>query len=151
VIAGRRQIPTSSRLEIFVTNFVKGEVAFEADGAKYTLVLNVNALCALEAQFPDQDAQATVNSLLDAKKPPKVTAVRAVFWAALQEFHPDLTLIDTGRLMTTVTAGAARALIVNSVLAAWPTKEDGKAEASPRKEAAPGTGPASTDGGAPSA
>lgn len=73
---------------------VKGEVAFDALGQRYVLLLDFNALCDLEDDLPGlMDGSAEVRS-------PK--AIRAVFAAGLKQQHPDVDLLGAGRIIQDV-------------------------------------------------
>jgi hypothetical protein len=85
----------------------KGEVSVEADGKTYTLVFSINALCELEdklgASVSDIAALSTNGK--------RFGTIRTVFWAGLQEHHPDLTLKDAGRIITAMGIPAADAAV----------------------------------------
>jgi hypothetical protein len=87
-------------------NPVKGEVGFEAGGEGYTLVLDFNALCELEAALTPGD---------DRNGP---RATRATLWAALQRHHEGLSLADAGDLIAALTLPRVRELIGEAYSAA---------------------------------
>ena len=99
-------------------NPLKGEVTFEVEGQPYTLVLDFNALCELEAALGPGD---------DRNGP---RATRATLWAALQRRHDGLTLADAGDLIAALTLPTVRDLIgkayeaagLNEVLGGNPLK-----------------------------
>jgi hypothetical protein len=83
-----------------MTNAVKGGVQFDANGARYTLIYSTNALCILEDTM-----QLSVNSVLALMSDPgkaRVNDVRTLFWAGLQDHHPDLDQKSVGRIMDAV-------------------------------------------------
>jgi hypothetical protein len=116
-----------------MANRVKGEVAFEVDGKDYVLLLDFNALCDLEDDFPGlMDGSAEMKS-------PK--AIRRVFQAGLAARHPDLSEHDAGNLIHALGFEAAGDLIRRSFEAAFP--KGGEEAARPRTDqpkAGAGTG-----------
>lgn len=93
-----------------------GVVPFEADGQSWRLVVSVNALCLIEALVNDPDEVAKLLSGGDAS----FSTVRAAFWAALQDHHPDLILDDVGRLLDHVGLKRAGMLLATAMIAAFP-------------------------------
>jgi hypothetical protein len=99
-------------------NALKGEVGFEVEGEAYTLLLDFNALCELEAALAPGD---------DRNGP---RASRATLWAALQRHHAELSLNDVGDLIAALTLPRVRELIgqaydaagLNEVLGGNPLK-----------------------------
>lgn len=141
-------------------NPLKGEVSFEADDKTYTLIFSNNAFCALEKHldcgiFDIYDEIASWSPKTDGKGKPlpetkqeteararriRLGFCRALFWAGLNERHPEITLEEAGRLMTA--AGGligVMNLIATGVAAAQPKAEPGGV-ARPEKRARRGTG-----------
>jgi len=76
-----------------------GVVALELDGKAYKACLDLNALCAFdEAQGVGASARLLA-SLEDPEAEFDVISMRLLFWQALAERHPDLTVKDAGRIM----------------------------------------------------
>lgn len=73
-----------------MANAVLGEVDFPVGDEVYTLVLDFNALCEAEGIIGDLTGDGSLTRL---------SAVRAMMWAALLRHHPDLTLSDVGDLI----------------------------------------------------
>jgi hypothetical protein len=73
---------------------MKGTVPFVAEGQGYTLLLDFNALCELSGELPD-----LMNGGAELKDP---RHIRLVFHAALMAKHPDLTVLDAGRIIQAV-------------------------------------------------
>lgn len=127
-----------------MANPIKGEVAFEAGGRAYTLVLDINALCTLEDRL-DMSVDQIAASL---GKGMRLGVLRLMFWAGLQAKHPGVPEVGVGDILGDLIRehGAQRAgeLIGQAFTAAFPqAKEDANASEDPRKTAAAGTGPAS--------
>jgi hypothetical protein len=83
-----------------MTNLIKGEVSFQAEGKMWTLIYSVNALCAMEAELKT-GALAVAESLGDTKTM-RIDTMRTMFWAGLRDHHPETTLEDAGRIMTAI-------------------------------------------------
>ena len=108
-----------------MTNRVKGEVAFEAEGQGYVLLLDFNALCELEDELPGlMDGTAEIKS-------PK--AIRAVFHAGLQARHSGLGLLDAGAIIQSIGLEAAANLVRLSFEASFPATTGGEGQSRPRK------------------
>jgi hypothetical protein len=75
-----------------MTNAQRGEVVVSVDGKDYTLVVDINALCAIE------DAHGvTYDELMGKASKGSLSAIRLITWGALQANHADMTLDDVGR------------------------------------------------------
>lgn len=108
-----------------MANPIKGEIAFEVEGQDYVLLLDFNALCDLEDDFPGlMDGTAELKS-------PK--AIRRVFHAGLAAHHPDVTLQEAGSLIHAIGLDGAGDLVRRSFEAAFPTAKGGDDAARPRK------------------
>lgn len=80
-----------------MVNAKKGQVAATLDGKPVTLSLSFNALCELEDHFGEP--VLGVLNRMGATDTPKLTDLRAVFWAAMLEHRPESTQQDAGRLL----------------------------------------------------
>lgn len=108
-----------------MANKVKGQVAFEAGGQDYILLLDFNALCELEDELPGlMDGTAKIES-------PK--AIRAVFHAGLQAHHKDIGLRDAGVIIQDIGLEEAANLIRRSFEASFPPATGGEGETRPQK------------------
>lgn len=79
----------------------KGEVSFEHDGKSFTLVLDFNAIAEFEDLAGVPNGLAALEGemkALDGQMSAKTA--RALFCAGLRGNHPDLTLVEAGRLLT---------------------------------------------------
>lgn len=115
-----------------MSNPLKGEITFTADGENYTLAFTINALCALEERLGIGVSE--IGEKLGGKV--SIGTLRAVFWAGLLAHH-DLSEEAAGDIITSVGAARAGELIGQGFAAAFP--EAGKSTGRPRKAAA-GTG-----------
>lgn len=107
-----------------MANQVRGEVEFEAEGERYTLLLDFNALCELED---------TVPGLMDGSaEMAKPSAIRAVFHGALQAHHPEIDPKGAGRLIQAVGIAEAGDLIKRASEASF-GKAEGKNVSRPQK------------------
>ncbi len=79
---------------------LNGDVSFVAkDGKTYTLRLDFNALCDFGEKTGKNALECFANN--DPAAPPKMpdpSDMRALFWAALQEHHPEVSLRAAGAL-----------------------------------------------------
>lgn len=136
-------------------NPVKGEVGFHAGGEPYTLVLSIDALCKIEGLLGKTSRQAHV--MLTGGS---IEAMRAYWWAALQEHHPELSVRAAGELIYEVDGDKDAAALINRAIelanpkarkeAKKKAKEAGAAKPDPQPTA-DGTGKTSSPDGASSA
>ena len=106
-------------------NRLKGEVAFEAEGESYTLLLDFNALCDLEDSLPGlMDGTAEIKS-------PK--AIRRVFHAGLAAHHPQIDERGAGSLIHAVGFAEAGELVRLAFEASFPGADGGKVASRPQK------------------
>jgi hypothetical protein len=107
-----------------------GEVGFEADGKRYTLCFSVNAICELEDAL-----DISFEEIRTFKKKTKLG--RAMFWAAMTDNHPDLTLKDAGKIMAAVGDTRSSELVMQAFSLAFPqvgnVPLDGKAKPAGRR------------------
>ncbi len=71
-----------------MANRLKGEVDFRHEGETYTLVLSTNALIQLEDLFSTKEQVFGIREIEAEVKRGSAKHLRAVFWAALQKYHP---------------------------------------------------------------
>lgn len=101
----------------------RGEVTFEVDGKSYTLMLNTNAICELEAEM---------NKGIDeiAMSMTRLSTLRGMLWAALRAHHPEVTLPEAGAMIDKVRRTSAMKAVNDALAAAFP-KPDPDAKAGP--------------------
>jgi hypothetical protein len=108
-------------------NRIKGEVAFSIEdgdlAGEYVLLLDFNALCDLESDFP-----GIMDGQFNLKSP---TAIRRVFAAGLAENHDGLSERDAGRIIQAVGLERVGALVGEAFAASFP--EAAKGDLVPRK------------------
>lgn len=107
-----------------MTNRIKGEVAFEADGEDYILLLDFNALCDLEEDLP-----GLMDGTAEIKTP---SAIRAVFHAGLQARHKDISLHAAGDIIQALGIEVAGDLVRQSFEASFSTAKGGGGKPRPR-------------------
>lgn len=80
-----------------MANAHKGEVALRIEDASYTLAFSVNAFCA----FEEASGKTFASLVADLSDPARMSMVlvRQFIHALLLEHHPDMTLLDAGRLV----------------------------------------------------
>jgi hypothetical protein len=98
------------------------------DGRTFTLVLDIDAMCALEEHFSSATHDATWDEIAAKVNKGSVRVVRALIWAMLQRHHPDMSVVEAGHLMNDAGGilGLAKVLKV-AMESATPDPEDIKA------------------------
>ena len=99
-----------------MTKAIKGEISVTApDGPKageYTLLLDFNALCDLEEDFPGlMDGELNIKG---------VKAIRSIFHAGFTAYHPDLSERDVGSIIHSIGLEEATAKLAEAMTAAFP-------------------------------
>jgi len=117
-----------------MSNPLKGEVTFDAQGETYTLAFPINSLIALEERL----GCGIVNIGDQLNAGATMGTIRALFWAGLIANH-NLTEADAGELMDEIGLAEAATLAGQSLSQSMPSAGGGKSSARPRK-AAVGTG-----------
>lgn len=125
-----------------MSNPHRGDVAFEAGGKAYTLRYSANAICELETAF-DKGFIAIATDMAAWEKNPRLMrlgAIRTLFWAGLQDHHPDIDQKVAGELVLEL-GGIEKAadLIMEALKLAFP-EAAAKVGARPPKRGGAGTG-----------
>jgi hypothetical protein len=129
----------------------KGEVAFEADGKRYTLSFSANAICEAEEHFGSDPGEVLSEAIGDKPCKGRLQILRRFFWLALGDHHADVTFEDTKALLKRI-APADMAVMVGKAFAFAMPDVDAGAPVDPPTPGGPavGIGPASsTDGSIP--
>ena len=119
-----------------MANRERGEVRFEADGAAWTLVFSVNALCAIEGALdvPITEVGAMMGGGAGEDGKPagmRISLLRTMVWAGLLDHHPEITERRAGELIHDLGMAEAGQLVGKAFVAAFP--EAAKGDAGPRK------------------
>lgn len=118
-----------------MTNPIKGEVRLNAGGQSYVLVFGANAMVVLETAL-----DLSLNQIVALfQNDVRITTLRAMLWAALQDHYPDTTEIEAGRIMDAAGLEQVGQKIGEAFTLALP-KEDAKGAARPPKPTKAGTG-----------
>lgn len=99
-------------------NTIKGEVQVEAGGKTYTLVMSVNAYCAMEKL--EGLNMETLFAVLQHPEKHTLTLYRSILYCALQEYHPDASVNDAGRIMSLIGLTKAMPALLDAVRASMP-------------------------------
>ncbi|WP_075216079.1 hypothetical protein [Mongoliimonas terrestris] len=111
-----------------MANSLRGEVAFEALGATYTLVFDFNALVDLEEEF---DIEAS--RLGDILQSGRAGNLRRVFRIGLARFHAGITDAQAGDVISVLGPQRAGELIAEAFTKAFPKAEAASGSARPPK------------------
>lgn len=108
-----------------MANREKGEVSVEIAGTSYTLYLDLNAMALLEDYFSTPNKEVEFDYIVQRVNAGSIRHIRAFFWAALQKYHPTITVQRAGEL---IMDGGGLELFGNKLLAlqttAQPDAED---------------------------
>lgn len=80
-----------------MANRTKGEFTLDVGGERYTLVVDINACCAVESLLGVTYVQASMQIARGS-----ITALRGLLWAALQRHHKGTTLEDAGEILQAI-------------------------------------------------
>lgn len=122
-----------------MANPFKGEVAIEVDGQSHKLSYSVNAIIELEEALgkPLEEIVAMMNGA------PRLRDMRVMFWAALIDHQPGVTLEDAKRILSRMSPNEMGEAIGRALTHSLPASEDGGASDRPPMPDQAGTGPAS--------
>lgn len=101
-------------------NRTKGTVHFSAGENTYMLVFSTNALCVLETNLGD-----AIWAAFDDLSTMRISTMRTVFWAGLQDHHPQIDKAAAGRLMDQIGLPRVIGLIMEAVALAFPEAKPG--------------------------
>ncbi|WP_037437161.1 GTA-gp10 family protein [Sinorhizobium fredii] len=109
----------------------RGSVALQVGDRAYTLSFSINALCELE-DLLDKPVAAIVEAI---QKPTelRMSSVRAIIWAGLQDHHEGLSVKEAGQIASEAGTQAALAKVGEAFRLAFPQPTQGGAKANPRK------------------
>lgn len=81
-----------------MANAFKGQVSITHEGERLTLTLDFNALADFEGETGRNALE--VLEAFERKKSMSLGDMRAFIWAALIQEHPEMTLKDAGRILS---------------------------------------------------
>jgi len=90
----------------------------------YTLAFNVNTLCDLEETFEAKDVNEVLQVIQGLESNPSLRVIRKIFHTAFLQNHPDITLAETGTLISDVGIEAAVEALSVAVGMAFPDQSD---------------------------
>jgi hypothetical protein len=138
-----------------MANPQKGEVPLTVKGQQYLLVLNTNAIAALEAVISTPDRDVVLSEVLFSMARGSHRYTRAFVWACLRRDHKTMTLEQTGDLIDAAggpeklfsqLAALKRSAMPDAEDAALVKKKDPARPSTPRRSRGTGAGPTSTRG-----
>lgn len=118
-----------------MSNPLKGEVRLLAGGQSFVLVFGANAMVTLETALDLSLNQIVALFQSDIR----ITTLRTMLWAALQDRHPEVSELEAGRIMDQAGLEQVGEKIGEAFTLALP-KEDAKGSARPPKPGRSGTG-----------
>lgn len=80
-------------------NRERDEVRLSIDGKDYLLVLDIEAMCALEEMFSTPGHEVTFGEIAEKAERGSVRYVRAFWWSTLIRHQPDITLQQASDLI----------------------------------------------------
>lgn len=102
----------------------EGRAQFEVDGKTFTAVLDFNTL----ADFEEETGENALARFAEVEaRPLSARETRVLFWAALRECHPELSVRDAGRLLM-----AGQGALEAAMVSAFPPPEAPKGNARTR-------------------
>ncbi|SDP92508.1 Phage tail tube protein, GTA-gp10 [Phyllobacterium sp. YR620] len=111
----------------------RGQVAFKAGDSEYTLSFSINATCELEDHF-DLPIGKVAEKLQKNPAEVRMSDLRAFIWAALRDNHPEVDMIEAGRIATEAGVKPVITAITQCFIAAFPPAEAAK-KPDPRRAA----------------
>lgn len=109
----------------------RGSVALQVGDRAYTLSYSINALCELEELL-----DKPVASIIEAIQKPaelRMSSVRAIIWAGLQDHHQGLTVQEAGQIASEAGMQAAMSKVGEAFRLAFPAPAEGVPKANPQK------------------
>lgn len=105
-----------------MANPARGEVSFRALDRDWTLVLDINALCAAEDELGVKVHELTQ---------PGLKAIRALLWAGLQRHHGGVAITDAGDMIQALGMAKAAEIVGEAFKLTFPEAATGAS--GPRK------------------
>lgn len=99
----------------------RGSVAFQVGATVYTLSFSVNALCELEDML-NQPVAKIAESLNDPENV-RLSTMRALAWAGLRDHHPEITIPQTGEIVSAAGVPATMEAVGKAFQLAFPEAE----------------------------
>lgn len=85
-----------------MVNRERGEVSLTVGERTYTLVLNTNAMAAIEDHLSTPLREVTWESFWERIAKGSVRAIRVLLWGMARKYHPELTVEAIGELVDSV-------------------------------------------------
>jgi len=107
-----------------LNNRERGAVTVEVDGQTWQLVLDVNAMVAIEGHFSTPGQHVTILDVAQELRRGSLTHARVLVWASLMQHHPEATLTDAGRVMLAGGATVMQSLLTTLMQAMQADPQD---------------------------
>lgn len=82
-----------------MANRERGERSIEINGKTYTLVLDIDAMCALEDLFSTPEKEMSFGDVMARAERGSIRHLRGIWWATLRRHHPEMSLTDASALV----------------------------------------------------
>jgi hypothetical protein len=102
----------------------RGQVALKAGDREFTLSFSINATCNLEDHFDLPIAK--IAKKLEKADEIRMGDIRAIIWAALGDNHPEIDLLEAGRIASAAGTEVVLAAVTQCFIAAFPASEASK-------------------------
>ncbi len=107
-----------------MANPLRGSVPLQVGDRSYTLSFSINALCELETEL-DQSV-ASIIKTIQTPEALRLSTVRSLVWAGLQDHHAGLSLVEVGQIITEAGLQPTIAKVGEAFRLAFPQAEAGK-------------------------
>ncbi|BBD01838.1 hypothetical protein [Sphingobium sp. YG1] len=99
-----------------MANPLRGEAAFKAGGASFTLVFDINTFCELE----EETGLGVAELVEKIQEQPSFTLLRSIFCAGLQAHHPKTSIKEAGEIMSDAGLDVMKDALARALKAAMP-------------------------------
>lgn len=103
-----------------MANPLRGEAAFKAGAATFTLVFDINTFCELE----DETGLGVTELIERIQDKPSFKLLRSIFCAGLQTHHPKTSAAEAGEIMSDAGMDGVKDALSRALQAAMPSKSD---------------------------
>ena len=111
-----------------MANQERGETTVTIGDRSFTLVMDFQAIRAVEGELSTETRDAVYHEILRAANRGQYRAITGLFWASMQRHHPDMTMAKVDKLISELGGlDKLNTVLKQNVKASEPTKEEVKA------------------------